>query len=233
MTINSDVQKSSPGELVQLFDIDALGIGGSVYHFVKGTDDKQPVLWRGVTYMPIAFEAEGFELNGQGTLPRPKIRISHINTALLGATASLGDLLGAVVTRWRTFSKYLDNGPQADPNSHFAPDIYKVDRKSAQGKAFIEWELAAPMDQEGKKLPGRQILRDTCTHTYRQWISGDAFTYDGVTCPYTVPNYYDYSGEACQASEDQCGKRLSDCELRHPHQSLPFRGFPGVGRSRG
>jgi phage-related protein len=27
------------------------------------------------------------------------------------------------------------------------------------------------MDVEGRQLPGRQILRDVCTHTYRRWNS--------------------------------------------------------------
>jgi len=232
LTISSDVQSSSPGKLVHLFDIDASAIGGEVYRFVKGTDGNEHVVWRGDTYMPLDFEAEGFEQSAQGALPRPKIRVSHLSTALLGAVVSLGDLLGATVTRWRTFSKYLDNGSQPDPNSHFAPDIYKIDRKSAQNKVFIEWELAASIDQEGKKLPGRQVLRDTCTHTYRRW-TGTAFDYSAATCPYTDPNYYNPLGEDCEVSQDDCGKRLSDCKLRFGHAPLPTRAFPGVGRSRG
>ncbi|NDV19995.1 phage minor tail protein L [Pseudodesulfovibrio sp. JC047] len=229
--INSDVQKASPGNLVHLFDIDATGIGGDVYHFVKATDQGQPVRWRGNVYMPLDFEGEGFEVNGQGSLPRPTLRVSHIKTALLGVVRESGDLLGAEVTRWRTFSKYLDGGPQADPNVHFPPDIYNIDRKIVQNKVFIEWELAASMDQEGKKLPGRQILRDTCTHIYRRW-TGCAFDYSKATCPYTGGGCFDRAGKPCLEGEDQCGKRLSDCELRFPHQPLPTRAFPGVARTR-
>ncbi len=229
--IKRDVQKSSPGEIVQLFDIDATSIGGEVYRFVKGTDHGQPVRWQGHVYMPRDFEADGFEINGQGTLPRPTLRVAHINSALLGATRELGDMLGAVVTRWRTFAHYLDDGPQADPNAHFAPDVYRIDRKASQNKIFIEWELAAAMDQEGKQLPGRQILRDTCTHVYRRW-TGSGFDYAEATCPYVGTRYYDLSGRPCAASSDQCGKRLSDCELRFRHQPLPTRAFPGVARTR-
>ena len=202
-----------------------------MHHFVKATDDGQPVVWQGTTYMPRDFEVEGFEMNGQGTLPRPIIRVSHINTAFIGLVREYDDLLGAVLTRWRTFTKYLDGAPQADPNAHFAPDVYKLDRKTSQNKIFIEWELAAAMDQEGKKLPvakscGTSVPISTASGTVRR------STTKRRRVPIPAGNCFDRTGTPCSASADKCGKRLSDCELRFPNQPLPTRAFPGVARTR-
>lgn len=232
MTINSHAQLSDPGPLVHLFDLDATTIGGGLYRFVNASENGEAILWQGNTYLPLNFEAEGFETNGQGTLPRPRIRVSHINTALLGAVYELGDLLGAIVRRWKTFATYLDEGDTPDPAVYFAPDIYRLERKTAQNRGFIEWELAGALDQEGRKLPGRQILRDTCTHTYRSW-DGSAFDYTSATCPYTGSPSFTAAGVSCDEWDDVCGKRLSDCRLRFTYlEPLPTRMFPGVGRSR-
>ncbi|NDV20821.1 phage minor tail protein L [Pseudodesulfovibrio sp. JC047] len=232
MTISNDVQKSSPGVLVELFDLDATAIGGEVQHFIKGTKDSQPVTWKGNIYIPLDLESDGFEMNAQGSLPRPTLRVSHVNTAFIGMVEECDDLIGATLTRWRTFSRYLDTAPEADSNAHFAPDIYRVDQLTEQNKLYVEWELAAAMDHEGRKLPGRQILRDVCTHRYRVW-NGSSFDYSKATCPYTASTYFDHAGvSTADPAKDRCGKRLSDCELRFPGEPLPTRAFPGVGRLR-
>lgn len=231
MTLSSHVQKSSLGERVELFDLDASTIGGGVHHFVNGTSNDSQVLWQGRIYMPRAIKAEGFEVNGEGTLPRPKLTVSHINSAFEAVVREFGDLVGATVVRWRTFSKFLDNGSHPDSNAHFAPDIYVIDCKSAANKIFIEWELAAALDQEGKKLPARQVLQSVCCHRYRHW-DGVTFSYDAATCPYSGVGYFDRLGQPTSAPSDCCGKRLSDCKIRHPNQTLPFGGFPGVTANR-
>jgi len=231
LTLSSDSQRSAPGKIVELYDLDATAIGGGVHHFVKDTDFGEPVVWRGNTYAPLQFEADGFETNGQGTLPRPTIRVCHINTAFIATVYEFDDLVGATVTRWRTLAHYLDNGAQANTQEYYNLDIYKIDRKSGQNKVYIEWELAAPMDQEGRKIPGRQVVRDACGKRYRAW-NGSAFEYGLATCPYTGTAYFDASGAVVSASLDWCGKKLSDCKLRFGNNPLPYGGFPGVARVR-
>lgn len=238
MTIEADVQSSAPGVRVELFDVDLTPLGGDVLRFVGGTlpganpGEYQAVRWRGNTYMPAPFEATGFEVNGRSALPTPSLRIgsSRQLTALL---RQFGDCVGMKVTRWRTFSKYLDGQAQADPNAHFPPDVFLVSRKVSQNKVYTEWELAAEMDQQGKKLPARMILRDTCLWNYRFWdAEAGAFDYSSALCPYTGAAYFDRAGLACTAAQDNCGKRLSDCVLRFGSSSLPTSAFPGVSRAR-
>ena len=87
----------------------------------------------------------------------------------------------------------VDDGATPDPTSFCEPDVYQVDRKSAHNKNYVEFELAAQLDQQGKKLPGRIMLRDTCNLTYRQYTT----TALGVTgfvygsCPYTGTALFD------------------------------------------
>nr|WP_321513133.1 phage minor tail protein L [uncultured Pseudodesulfovibrio sp.] len=231
--LKSDIQKACPGSLIVLFDIDATAIGGDVSRFTGCTGlDGQPVHWRGNAYMPAAVYADGFEVVGQGALPRPTLYLSHVNTALVGMVRALNDLVGARVTRWRTFDQYLDGGPDADPNAHFAPDVFRINKPKGPNGKWLEWELVSSMDQQGRKVPGRQVLRDRCVARYRLW-TGSGFDYSKVQCPYTGTGYFDEMGVPCEPASDKCGKRVSDCKLRYPdNQPLPFWGFPGTARTR-
>lgn len=231
MTIEADAQKLVVGQYVVLYDLDTTALGGGVYHFTQAALESRVVRWRGNEYTPVDILASGFEINGQGTLPRPKLTIGNSTLALVSAVRTWDDLIGAVVTRWRTLRKYLDGEPGADPNSYFPADVYRIERKTEQTKQHIQWELSAMTDQEGRKLPGRQILRDTCTAVYRRW-TGAAFTYEKATCPYAGTNYFDRDGNTATADKDYCGKRRTDCELRFPNLPLPTHAFPGVAKTR-
>ena len=242
--IAEHVQGFSLGELIELFVLDATPIGGSIYRFTNSANASTAIVFDGNTYTPLDFEADGFEWNGQGSLPTPKIRIANTTLVLSSAVIEFQDLLGAKLIRIRTFSKFLDGEPDADPTAIFPLDIYTVERKTSHNKVFIEWELSAAMDQFGKKLPGRQILRDACTHRYRVYslsgpidnpdLTGEAgpFDYSKATCPYVGATYYDEAGRlVLNPASDKCGKRLTDCQLRFGENNpLPTRAFPGVGR---
>ena len=48
----------------------------------------------------------------------------------------------------------------ADPNAEFPKEIYSVDRKSTENREIVEFELAAPTDLAGERIPGRQATRN-------------------------------------------------------------------------
>lgn len=229
--IASDNQEFSPGQLVTLYELDMTSLGGTTVYFVEATLSGAAVVFNGVTYTPIDCQTEGWEYNGQ-ELPRPKFRIANTNQALMAEIYAYDDLLGAVLTRRRTYSKYLDGQSEADPNAQFPLDIYVVERKTMQNKFYIEWELSAYMDFQGTRIPKRRILRDTCTHRYRTYDGG--FVYTNATCPYTGTGYYTRGGVATTAANDACGKRWTDCKLRYPNltDELPTRAFPSVAKTR-
>ena len=232
MTLQALVQSPEADARVELFTLDATDYGVGVLRFTPMTNDTQTVVsYQGNAYQPMPIEAEGFAWTGNGPLPRPKLRVSNIG-GYIGAALLGTDLLGATVTRLVTFARYLDGKPTADPNAHFEPEIWRIERKTRQDQILVEWELAASLEQEGKLLPGRQMLADMCGRRYRIWRNG-AFDYTRAQCPYTGTSYFDERGNATTAQNDRCGKRLSDCLLRFGATgTLPTWAFPGLGRTR-
>ena len=47
----------------------------------------------------------------------------------------------------------------SDPNAEFPREIYSVDRKSAENREVVEFELAAAFDLAGIRVPKRQCTR--------------------------------------------------------------------------
>lgn len=238
--IREQAQKSLPGEIISLFKLDTTSIGGSVYFFCQSSDldanSMDPVSFGGQQYTPVDVEFSGLETNGVGTLPTPTIKLSNVGTGLFQAMINTyGDLLGCTLQRVRTFKRFLDDGAEPDPTAYYGPDTYRVERKVSENVEFIEWELSASIDQEGAMLPRRVVIRDTCLWRYRRHRAvSDTFDYSKAQCPYTGSRYYDRLGnEVTQRSQDECGRKLTDCELRFGRKAvLPFGGFPGVQRTR-
>ena len=235
MSIIETTQSLEPGVMVVIYELDLTELGGSILRFASTVDTLQPIFFGGERYLPIEIEAHGFEWNGQGALPTPTLRISNAEQIASAAAHQYNDLLGATLTRIRTFSQFLDNGIDPDPDARFADDIYKIEQKKRQNKVFIEWELSAALDQEGIMLPGRQVLRDACTHSYRHYNHEKvAFDYSKATCPYSGENCFDEAGLAVAQEYDRCGKKISDCRKRFgQHAELPTRAFPGLTRIKG
>lgn len=234
MTIEADKQSLTPGRRVELFEFDARAQGGSLYYFCSSYKEDGPLLWQGNIYTPLPIFASGFEVNGKGAFPMPKLRISNV-LLLPGAIINdIGDPLGAKVTRWVTFSHYLDDGETPNPDEHFAPQVFFVEQKTGQNRLFVEFQLASVIDQDGRYLPKRQVIRDTCTFVYRTYNADtNEFDYTNVQCPYAGTKMFKPDGtETTNPAEDQCGKRLGECRKRFEGQPLPFGGFPAVARVR-
>jgi lambda family phage minor tail protein L len=233
--IASDMQQPDVGEMVVLYVLDLSPLGGGTLRFTENTtisgSTRTAVKFQGVTYFPLDIESEGWDVSGEGTLPRPKIRYNNTEITLQAYINQYDDLIGALIYRKRTFSKYLDGAVYADSAAEFPTDCYRIERKTSQNKNFVEFELASELDLEGKKVPARLVLRDTCTHSYRIY-SGGSFDYTHATCPYTGTDYFKIDGTSTTIANDKCGKRLSDCELRYGTEPLPYRGFPGAGLIR-
>lgn len=227
-SVASDVQKLAPGNLVELFTLDATAIGGPVHHFHAGTNGlQQSVVFGGVVYVPWPIEASGFEMTSKGTLPTPMMKVANITGLVSEMCKSLDDIVGAKVTRRRTFAKYLDAinfpggvNPSADPTAKFPDEIWFIFRKTNETKVFVEFDLSSAMDVQGVKLPRRQVIANCCTWKYR-----------GAECGYTGTNYFDANDAPTTADQDQCSKRMTACKLRFgAYAELPFGGFPGAGR---
>ena len=188
MSVNSavfsDLQSINPSAIIELFTLQldtTLHGSNTLYRFHAGSNlnANGQIVWDGNSYLRFPIQATGFAFQ-KGQLPRPKIIISNggnqgssvsslsISAILLDVneTTAGNDLTGAIGTRIRTLAKFIDaanfaNGQNAtaDPNAEFPKEIYSIDRKASETREFVEFELAAPTDLAGVRIPGRQATR--------------------------------------------------------------------------
>lgn len=231
-SLKTTQQLFEPGRLVVLFELDLTPIGSAtILRFTSTANESAAIAFDGQSYVPINAEADGFEADSTAAFPAPTLRVSNVEFTFQSLLYGFNDLVGAEFTRIRTFRQFLDDGIDPDPSARFPDDIYVVNRKNRQDKIAIEWGLKSTLDHEDKFLPGRQILKTSCSQIYRVW-TGAAFDYTNATCPYTGGSYFDAAGNPQALPEnDRCGKRLSSCKLRFgENAALPFGGFPGVAK---
>jgi len=231
MTIQSEIQTAGLSNLIELFELDLNTIGiAEVLNFHNGINELGgDVVFNGVTYTRFPIEAEGFELSGNATQPRPTLKVANID-GLIGAVArSNQDLVKAKFIRRRTFLKYLDAvnftggvNPTADPNAALDDEIWYIDRKASENKIYVEWELTSALDLDGQFIPKRQCIQNVCIWKYRS-----------AECSYAGGAVADKNDVATSNLElDDCGKRLNSCQLRFVNTTLPFGGFPAISLIR-
>ena len=180
MSVNSAVfsnlQSINPSAIIELFTLQlstALHGANTIYRFHAGSNlnANGKIVWAGNEYLRFPIQASGFAFQ-KGQLPRPKIVISNatglISSILLSVneTTTGNDLTGATVTRIRTLAKFLDavnfaygTNPTADDEAEFPQEIYSIDRKATETRELVEFELAAPTDLAGVRIPKRQCTR--------------------------------------------------------------------------
>ena len=197
---------SSPFAVIELFQLkleNAIHGSNETHHFFNGVNQKTTtgqIIYAGDTYIALPIQAEGFEFKGDGTLPRPSLRIANTNSFVTAVLLSVNettpgnDLTGAKVTRIRTLSRFLDAANfDNDTNPYGTPDptstgempreVYYVDRKVSENRDLVEFELASVFDLEGVTAPRRLALDNICQWTYRGpecGYTGDEFTENDV-----------------------------------------------------
>lgn len=214
--------------LVEMYIIDASTIGGSIYRFTQHDLYGDNIIWDGETYVPFPMMVTGFERRANSSLPRPTMAVSNVNGLVSAICAATNDLIGAKVSRIRTFRKYLDaanfdaGNPTANPNVELPREVWYVDRRASETRQTVTFELAAPWDVVGVNLPRRMVVQNNCLWGYRSAECG--YAGGPVATAADVPT--------AVAGLDACGKRTTSCKLRFGDTAeLPFGGFPGVGQT--
>ena len=174
----SEVQKINPSAIIELFVLQldtALHGANTIYRFHAGSNlnANGEIVFAGNSYLRFPIEATGFAYQ-RGQLPRPKLRVSNATGLISSILVSVNqvtagnDLTGATFTRIRTMARFLDavNFPgnsnplgTPDPTAEFKRQIFIVDRKSAENREVVEFELAASTDMAGVRAPKRQCTR--------------------------------------------------------------------------
>ena len=175
-SVFSSLQDINPSAIIELFTLQlstALHGANTVYRFHAGSNlnANGKIVWATNEYLRFPIQATGFAFQ-RGQLPRPRITISNatglISSILLSVneTTTGNDLTGATVTRIRTLAKFIDavifadgTNPTADDEAEFPQEIYSIDRKETETRELVEFELAAPTDLAGVRIPKRQCTR--------------------------------------------------------------------------
>ncbi len=174
----SEVQKINPSAIIELFVLQldtALHGANTIYRFHAGSNlnANGEIVFAGNSYLRFPIEATGFAYQ-RGQLPRPKVTISNATGLISSILVSVNqvtagnDLTGATFTRIRTMARFLDavNFPgntnplgTPDPTAEFKRQIFIVDRKSAENREVVEFELAASTDMaEYEHLKGSVLV---------------------------------------------------------------------------
>lgn len=237
--VAGSLQQPNPTAIIELFELelfaDIHGVS-EIYRFHAGTNlvDNGNIRWQNREYLRFPVEADGFEYNGQGQLPRPRLRVSNAFSTITAILLSLPNGLEAArLSRIRTLAKYLDNenfingqNPfgDFDNTTEFPREIFIVDRKIAENRLIVEFELVSALDLANVRIPKRQCIANVCQWRYRS-----------TECGYTGTTYFNSADQSVSLeSLDVCGKRLTSCRLRFGQNAeLPFGSFPGVGRIAG
>ena len=181
----SETQSKNPRSVIEMFELTtdaALHGSATTYRFHDGSNPiaygnanaNGNIVWNGNTYIAVPLEADGFKY-ANGQLPRPTLTISNVTNLITAILLNVNvvtpgnDLTGAVVTRVRTLARFLDavnftggTNPYGtpDPTAEYAKEIYKIDRKSSENRAVVQFELAAAFDLANIRIPLRVCTKE-------------------------------------------------------------------------
>ena len=173
--IVQNVQKQGvESSIVVLYDLEYAD-NTFAYFTAAIDDDLTPVQFRDTsgnikTYTPIPIQLEGFDVSSDGAISRPKMTVANIESTFKDALGGLGfeDLIGRRITRRTTQQKYLvGEAGDTTPPVEFPSITYVIDRVAAKSIMGVTFELAAPFDLAGIKLPRRVVIGGACPWKYQ------------------------------------------------------------------
>lgn len=186
-SVNVEQGKFAPSALLDLFILDARALGiPDLYYFTNEVNPLgKPLIYDGETYDPVPISIENVEIDGKGSLPRPRLSVTNIGGFLSQILYDNDNLVGTTVIRKRVFARFLDDdnfpdnkNPWGTPDTEaYQEDIYFINRKTLETNQQINFELCTALEVEGAKLPSRQILALVCPFRFR----------DADSCAYAGP----------------------------------------------
>lgn len=159
MLLTNETQKDTLSAYIELYELDASAIGGSLHRFTNSIPETgNTITYDTHDYLLVPIEFSGLSVKSDGAPARPQMIIDNVSRILLSAVISLGDLVGAKLTRKRTFAKYLDNGSDPNPNA-YVDDVFFISQKTSHTASSISFELCSALELTDLKIPGRQCLK--------------------------------------------------------------------------
>ncbi|WP_407239926.1 phage minor tail protein L [Escherichia coli] len=208
---------------VVLWEIDLTEVGGERYFSVMSRTKKVSRSPAGATVSGVSHSGDGFELNGKGSAARPTLTVSNLHGMVTGMAEDLQSLVGGTVVRRKVYARFLDAVNFVNGNSDADPEQevisrWRIEQCSELSAVSASFVLSTPTETDGAVFPGRIMLANTCTWTYR-----------GDECGYHGPAVADeYDQPTSDITKDKCSKCLSGCKFRNNVGN--FGGFLSINK---
>ena len=184
--VASSLLDLQPTAILELFRVypDRVNKPSLFVGFHGGSIFNKSIKWQGLQYLPLAIESEGFDILGDGKLPRPKIRVANKNNIITNLLQNFKDFKNAKVIRKKVQVKFLDDDNfdggnpfgVADSKAELLDEEWIMGRKTQESKIFVEFELNSPLDLENFSVNSRGIQAKFCYWQYR----GEGCRYQGM-----------------------------------------------------
>jgi lambda family phage minor tail protein L len=122
------------------------------------------------TYKALPVKFDGLERTAATKFPAPIVTFANLLTTLKVAVsdANFEDFAGNRVIRRTTLRKYLKSeGDTNSPPIEYPRDVYYIDSLKARTKMSVSFQLQAPFDLQGVKIPNRTIVPNRCSWIYQ------------------------------------------------------------------
>lgn len=222
-----DIYYSNPTELIELFKLDLTQNNGGeeliVYFCNSVNPDGSAISYQGQSYIPIPCQASGYETTSAGPASNPTISIKNVNSVFSPYLVQYDDCIGAFITRFKTFRRYLDGESEEGSSNLLSFDVHRISSLKQHNNVSIVFELSTSIDLQQVTLPLLKVT-NVCNFIYRKYVNG---SFVAGTCPYSGSATFDRYGNVTTPANDNCGKRPQDCEKRFGvGNELPMLGFP-------
>ena len=166
-----ELVKLNPTALVELFELNLSALAGNSatppIRFHNGTNNlSEPISFQGLVYNPLPIRVKGFEMTSDSRPPRISLTLANVAGWLSSLLRDSDDLIGATLTRRRTFARFLDGSPEASP-ALYPDDVFVVHRKISENRTAVELECLTPLDMDGVLFPRRIVTANYCWFRYR------------------------------------------------------------------
>mgnify|MGYP001198792035 CR=1 FL=1 len=177
-TYNREILQIEPSTIVCLYNINLRDRGRYLFHAGENGYHKE-IIFNGQKYDYFPIKAEGFNMSGDGKLPRPKMTFPNHQGNVSLRLGVFKDFINYKVTRIKTFVKYLDaeNFPneinphaEPDPDTSFSEDIFFVNQKTKENDNVVEFELVSLLELQNASVPARTMYSNYCGWQYRSDI---------------------------------------------------------------
>lgn len=157
------------------------------------------------------------------SVARPTLTVSNLHGMVTGMAEDLQSLVGGTVVRRKVYARFLDAVNFVNGNSDADPEQevisrWRIEQCSELSAVSASFVLSTPTETDGAVFPGRIMLANTCTWTYR-----------GDECGYHGPAVADeYDQPTSDITKDKCSKCLSGCKFRNNVGN--FGGFLSINK---